>query len=173
MVNVPSFSENFTVGSSIVYELLSLLFRAGGLDATHLLASWAGPSLSAASLFGGSTLRLSGLGLFVVFVTYRNLHISVFTRGWISKHRTFCLIGILEGDYCCDLRYASCGISCLERGSSRITSGRFFVTKGEASFLQVIITFIIILMITDSPLSIFGIVLVLLAVVGFPGIIQS
>ena len=44
---------------------------------------------------------------------------------------------------------------------------------GEASFLQVIIPFILILVVTASPLSIFGIVLVLLDVVGFPGIIQS
>ena len=38
-----------------------------------------GPYLSVASLFGGSNLRFYGLGLLVVFVTYRFLHISVVT----------------------------------------------------------------------------------------------
>ena len=71
------------------------------------------------------------------------------------------------------MRYVSCSLSHVERSSSRLTTGRFLCTKGEASFLQVIITFIIILMITASPLSVFGILLVLLAVVGLPGIIQS
>ena len=85
---------------------------------------------------------------------------------------TFRLIGILVGYYCCGLRYASCGLSCLERGSSCLTAGRFFGKKGEASFLQVLIPFLIILMITASPISIFGIVLVLIAVVGLPGIIR-
>ena len=81
MVNVPSFSKNFSVVSSIIYESLSFLFRAVDIDAAHILASLMVPSLSVASFFGGSTLRFSGLGLLVVFVTYSFLHISVVTRG--------------------------------------------------------------------------------------------
>ena len=172
MVNVPSFSDNFSVGYSIVYESLPFFFRAGGLDAAHFLASWMGPSLSVASFFGGSTLRFSGLGLIVIFVTCSFLRISVITRGWISKHITFCLVIILDGDYWCGLRYATFGLSRLERGFSCLTSGRFFSTKVEASFLQVLINCLIILMINASPLSIFGIFVVLIAVIGFPGIIN-
>ena len=71
------------------------------------------------------------------------------------------------------MRYASCGIYCLERVSSHLTADRFFITKVQALFLQVLIPFLIILMITAYPLYIFGIVLVILVVVGFPGIIQS
>ena len=172
MVNEPSFFDNFAVGSSILYELLLFLFRSGGLDAAHLLASWTGLSLSVAYLFGGSTLRFSGLGLLVVFVTYIFLCISVVTRGWISKHSTFRLIVTLDEVYCCGLRYTSCIISRLERGSSFLTAGRLFGAKVEASFLQVRIPFLVILVITASPLSIFVIVLVLICVVGFPGIIK-
>ena len=81
MVNVPSFSVNFAVGYSIVYESLLFLFRAVGLGTAHLLASRTGPSISVASIFGSSTLRFSGLGLHIFFVTYIFLHISAVTRG--------------------------------------------------------------------------------------------